>query len=40
MLTILTDDELEMVEGTTLAEVIRANTNIGDELQSEVFFVE
>ena len=36
----LTDDELEMVEGTTLAEVIRANTNIGDELQSEVFFVE
>ncbi|ANB23978.1 hypothetical protein A6F57_01375 [Alteromonas stellipolaris] len=36
----LSDDELELVEGTTLAEVIRANTNIGNELQSEVFYVE
>lgn len=36
----LTDDELEMVRNTTLARVIRANTDIGDELQDNVFFVD
>ncbi|GAB2694984.1 peroxidase family protein [Aliiglaciecola aliphaticivorans] len=36
----LTDDELEFVEDVTLAEVIRNNTNIGDELQDNVFYVE
>ena len=35
----LTADELEQVSGTTLANVIRSNTNIGSELQSNVFFV-
>lgn len=35
----LTDDELEIVEGTTLAKVIRDNTSIGDEIQDNVFFV-
>ncbi|MFT2090588.1 peroxidase family protein [Paraglaciecola sp. 2405UD69-4] len=33
----LTEDELERVEGATLADVIRANTNIGDEIQDNVF---
>ena len=32
-------DELKIVRGTTLAKVIRANTNIGNELQNNVFFV-
>lgn len=36
----LTDAEMERVEGTTLAEVIRANTDIDDEIQDAVFFVE
>jgi len=35
----LTDDELEQVRGTTLADVIRNNTDIGAELQDNVFFV-
>ena len=35
----LTNDELERVEDTTLAEVIRANTDIANEIQDNVFFV-
>jgi len=35
----LTDDELDQVSGTSLANVIRSNTNIGSELQNNVFFV-
>lgn len=35
----LTRTELEFVRGTTLADVIRANTSIGDELQDNVFYV-
>jgi hypothetical protein len=33
----LTNDELNRVRGTTLAQVIRANTDIGSELQDNVF---
>lgn len=36
----LTEDELERVEDTTLAEVIRDNTNIGDEIQDNVFYLD
>ncbi len=35
----LTDDELARVRGTTLASVIRSNTEVGNELQNNVFFV-
>jgi hypothetical protein len=35
----LNDDELELVENTTLAQVIRRNTGIGNELQDNVFYV-
>jgi len=35
----LEPDELERVSNTTLARVIRNNTSIGRELQSNVFFV-
>lgn len=33
----LTEDELKLVERTTLARVIRANTDIGNEIQDNVF---
>ena len=33
----LDKDELKIVRGTTLAKIIRANTNIGNELQNNVF---
>ena len=36
----LTDDEMDRVEDTTLAEVIRDNTDIGNELQDNVFYIE
>lgn len=36
----LTDDELERVEDTTLAKVIRDNTGIGNELQDNVFYLD
>lgn len=36
----LSNDELDDVRGTTLARVIRANTDIGNELQDNVFFVD
>lgn len=32
-------DELERLDGVTLAHVIRSNTGIGDELQDNVFYV-
>ncbi|MEO0576232.1 MAG: peroxidase family protein [Pseudomonadota bacterium] len=35
----LTSDELRRIESTTLADVIRDNTTIGDEIQDNVFFV-
>jgi len=35
----LTASELERIEDITLAQVIRNNTNIGNELQDNVFFV-
>ncbi|REL30563.1 peroxidase family protein [Thalassotalea euphylliae] len=35
----LSPEELRLVEGTTLAEVIRANTSIGSELQDNVFYL-
>ncbi|WP_448551504.1 peroxidase family protein [Thalassotalea montiporae] len=35
----LSPEELRLVEGTTLAEVIRANTSIGSELQDSVFYL-
>jgi hypothetical protein len=35
----LSPRELEMVEGVTLADVIRNNTNIGNELSDSVFYV-
>lgn len=35
----LTENELAMVEGTTLAQVIRNNTSIGNEIPDNVFFV-
>ena len=35
----LTDDEMDRVEGTTLADVIRANTDIGNEIQDNVFYL-
>ncbi|MEM7768496.1 MAG: peroxidase family protein [Pseudomonadota bacterium] len=35
----LTPGEQEFVEGITLAKIIRRNTNIGPELQKNVFFV-
>lgn len=35
----LTPDELERLEGVTLARVIRSNTGIRDELQDNVFYV-
>ncbi|REL34503.1 peroxidase family protein [Thalassotalea euphylliae] len=35
----LSPEELRLVEGTTLAEVIRANTSIGSELQENVFYL-
>ena len=35
----LTEAEREMVEGMTLARIIRNNTGIGDELQNDVFHV-
>lgn len=34
----LSEDELKRVRGVTLATVIRNNTDIGDELQSRVFY--
>jgi len=36
----LNADELNRVRGVTLADVIRNNTNIGNELQDNVFFVD
>ncbi len=36
----LSQDELEEVEGTTLADIIRRNTNISDEIGDNVFVVE
>ena len=36
----LSQDELREVEGTTLADIIRRNTNIGDEIGDNVFIVE
>ncbi len=35
----LTRDELEMLDGVTLARVIRDNTGIGEELSDNVFYV-
>lgn len=35
----LSDDELDFVEDTTLADVIRDNTSIDDEIQDNVFYV-
>lgn len=35
----LTEDELDLVEGVTLADVIRNNTNIDDEISDTVFYV-
>ncbi len=35
----LDNDELQRVEDVTLAQVIRSNTNIGNELQNNVFYV-
>lgn len=36
----LNEDEMNLVGNTTLASVIRNNTNIGNELQNNVFYVE
>lgn len=36
----LTDDEMDRVENTTLARVIRANTSIGNEISDNAFYVE
>ena len=36
----LSEDELEAVTGTTLADIIRRNTKIGDEMSDTVFIVE
>lgn len=36
----LSDDEFDMVKDTTLSRVIRRNTNIGNELQDSIFYVE
>ncbi|CAA0296400.1 hypothetical protein ALT721_1410026 [Alteromonas alvinellae] len=35
----LTDEELDMIEGVTLADVIRNNTGIGNEIPDNVFYV-
>lgn len=35
----LTREELERLDGVSLARVIRANTGIGDELQDNVFYI-
>ncbi|MGB0845905.1 MAG: peroxidase family protein, partial [Thiolinea sp.] len=35
----LTDEEQELIEGLTLAQIIRRNTQIGNELQADVFHV-
>ncbi|MEM7137394.1 MAG: peroxidase family protein [Myxococcota bacterium] len=35
----LSDDEIREIESTTLADVIRRNTSIGDELPNDVFHV-
>ena len=35
----LDEDELREVESTTLADVIRRNTDIGDEIQDNVFIL-
>ncbi len=35
----LNDDEMELVRGVTLGQLIRRNTSIGDELQDDVFYV-
>lgn len=35
----LTEDEMNMIRGTTLAQIIRNNTAIGNEIPDNVFFV-
>lgn len=35
----LSEDELNQVRGTTLSQIIKANTSIGSELQDNVFYV-
>lgn len=35
----LSDDEIRQIEGTTLADIIRRNTSIGNELSDNVFIV-
>lgn len=37
--TYLLEDEMDRIAGVTLADIIRANTNIGNKLQDNVFFV-